>query len=237
MVSVSSEQIIITGVDLSGSDETANRTYTLPDTASDILTNSITIWVSDTPLTKGASYDYTYASGVITFINVISNAQPIQINYLVQVASSSTPVASSADVYTDLRNNIDAIFQDHVRLRFYTGSVSNSEWDDVQVLTQSGSDIYTSGLILPVRGLRGSNEAVLLEQGKIQTDDKRFYIKGNVSMAVPTDGAIKIGAGSPVVEEHFLLPDGIEAWPPTGTIVYKKVFGRRLPLGSLTGEM
>lgn len=92
-------------------------------------------------------------------------------------------------------------------------------------------------MCLPIMKLEGSNETVLVEQGKILSSDKRFYINGDVSLLAPSQGAIKIGLGSPVYEEHSLIPDGVQKWPPLGdVIVYQKVYGRVLPTGSFIGE-
>ena len=124
-----------------------------------------------------------------------------------------------------------------LRLKYYTGSVANTDWDDAQVFVQSGADIWTSGVCLPILNVQGSHDAVLVEQGKIKTSDKRFYIQGEISMDAPAQGAIKIGLGSPILAEHSLIPDGVQAWPPlTGDIVYYKVFGRELSTGSFIGE-
>lgn len=92
-------------------------------------------------------------------------------------------------------------------------------------MTKSGAANWISGLTLPIKSVEGSKEAVLLEQGKIKTSDKRVYIKGNVVTATPSPGALKVGVGSPTPVEHFIIPDGEEAWPPStdsNEIVYKK---------------
>ena len=119
-----------------------------------------------------------------------------------------------------------------IRLRHYTGSVSVTEWDDAQTLTKSGNDVWTSGLMFPVKSTFGSQEAILLEQGKIKTSDKKMFIAGDIE----TTDTMKIGIGNPVATEYSLIPEGVLAYPPEGTIVYKKMFLRNLPAGSLYGE-
>ena len=124
-----------------------------------------------------------------------------------------------------------------LRLKYYAGSVSTAEWDDAQAFTQSGADVWTSGVCLPILNIQGSSEAVLVEQGKIKTEDKRFYIQGEVSLNAPSQGSIKIGLGSPIINEHSMIPDGVENWPPiSGECVYKKLYGRILGTGSFSGE-
>ena len=145
-----------------------------------------------------------------------------------------------ATILSKLKEDFDKFVKSNgtdVRLKYYAGSISTSEWDDAQGFVQSGVDIWTSGVCLPVLNLQGSNEAVLIEQGKIKTSDKRFYLQGDISMNAPSQGAIKIGLGSPVIEEHSVIPAGIEKWPPIGKdYVYNKVFGRVLSTGSFIGE-
>ena len=58
----------ITGADLSGSNNTASRTYTLPDQA--YLGSTLRIALNGLVLHEGASADYTLSSLVITFVGV-----------------------------------------------------------------------------------------------------------------------------------------------------------------------
>ena len=139
--------------------------------------------------------------------------------------------------FSTLRTDFKKILEHNIRIKFYTGSVSNTNWDDNQVLVQSGVDFWTSGLVLPITDINGSNEAILIEQGKLLSSDKRLYIPGDVDISTGADGAIKIGTGSPNFTEHSIIPNGVESWPPIGDIVYKKLYIRVLPLGSLSGEM
>ena len=119
-----------------------------------------------------------------------------------------------------------------VRFKYYTGSVASTEWDDAQVLSQSGTDIWTSGLAFPVTNVQGSNEAILLAQGKIELNDKKLFVPGDIS----TTPIMKIGLGNTVSEEYFVVPDGVTCYPPFGDMVYKKIFIRALIGGSFIGE-
>ena len=121
---------------------------------------------------------------------------------------------------------------DKVRLRYFTATIAAGSYDDTQVLTKSGTDLWISGQVQPVNDTQGSNDAVLLEQGKIKTSDKKIYIKGEHD----TSGTIKFGVGSPTPVEHSLIEDGVIAWSIDGTIIYKKIFLRELATGSLVGE-
>lgn len=121
-----------------------------------------------------------------------------------------------------------------VRFRYFNISGADSGYDDDVVLTQSGTDYWTSGLIQPLDRRFGSNDAMQLEQGKLLTDDKRLYVLGNV----PTSGTFKIGIGSPTIEnEYALIQNGVIEWPlgnNEGT--YKKLYIRNLTTGSLMNE-
>ncbi|RLG00040.1 MAG: hypothetical protein DRN49_03535 [Thaumarchaeota archaeon] len=135
-----------------------------------------------------------------------------------------------------LRNDIDNIIKeggDQIRIRYFNISGASSAYDDDVVLTKSGNDVWTSGLIQPIDSQRGSNEAVLVEQGKLLNDDLKLYINGSIN----TSGAFKIGLGSPIREEYGLATEGgVTAWRVENDIVYKKIYLRRLATGSLMGE-
>ena len=124
---------------------------------------------------------------------------------------------------------------DKVRLKYYTGSISSTAYDDEQVLTLSGTT-WTSGCVQPVTNVYGSNDAVLLEQGKINTNDKKVYIPGNV-VTGGTGLSVKIGIGSPPGGEYSIIPQGVMAWEINSEVIYKKLYLRELQAGSLFGEM
>ena len=54
-------------------------------------------------------------------------------------------------------------FGKQIRLRYYNQSIGSVYDDDVSLTFQS--DTWTSGVILAVKGIRGSFESVLMEQG------------------------------------------------------------------------
>ena len=119
-----------------------------------------------------------------------------------------------------------------VRFKYYTGSGANTGYDDDITLVQSGSLVWTSGLIQPIDQKRGSFDSVLMEQGKIQQNDSKLYIDGTIS----TSGIVKIGLGSPVTEEYTILELGVNNHNIGGQNVYKKVYIRNLSTGSIVGE-
>ena len=69
----------ITGASLTGSSPAINRTYTLTNDNS--ISTSMEITIEGTSLQIGI--DYSFSSGVLTFINMVWDAQNITINYFV----------------------------------------------------------------------------------------------------------------------------------------------------------
>jgi len=215
----------ILGSNLSGSSGDVNRTYTLANTGS--LSAHMKLYLDGSLLQLNKQY--TKSGDIITFLNNIWDDQALVLDYY------TISTASSTDIYSQLQ--ADAIktinsYGTTTRIKYYTGSVSNADFDDAQVLSQSGSSVWTSGLMFPVKSVQGSFDAVLLEQGKIKTSDKKLFIAGNVA----TSETMKIGVGSPVSKEHSIIPDGIISYPPVGNVVYKKIYMRELKTGSLAGE-
>ena len=141
-------------------------------------------------------------------------------------------------IVDDFQNGVaEALdFGKEIRIKYYNTSWgAGSYYDDDVTLTQSGSDYWTSGVILPIANSRGSSDAVLLEQGKITTNDTKLYIDGSV----PTSGTIKIGLGSYTNMsgcEYSLLSEGITKWEVNDIDIIKKLYIRNLPNGSLIGE-
>ena len=139
----------------------------------------------------------------------------------------------------DFLTGVDEVmsnFHQKVRLKYYNTSWgAGSYYDDDVSLTKSGNDLWCSGIILPVSNTQGSNDAILLEQGKILTNDTKLYIKGSIS----TSGIIKIGLGSYTNMsgcEYSLLDVGVTKWKVNDVDIMKKLYVRLLPNGSLLGE-
>ena len=118
-----------------------------------------------------------------------------------------------------------------IRIRYFSQTIG-SVWDDELILTLSGNSIWTSGLVMPVRGIDGSSEAVLLAQGKLTNSDKKLFLNGSL-MIVGSILNVDIQLGSPNGELYSAIPDGVELWQSDGVSVYKKQYIRRLT-GSLT---
>ena len=81
--------------------------------------------------------------------------------------------------------------------------------------------------------MEGTQDAVLMQQGKLLNNDRRLYVAGSVD----TSGLWKLGIGSPTGDEYSLATDGgVTAWSIADTDIYKKIYLRRLTNGSLAEE-
>jgi len=141
-------------------------------------------------------------------------------------------------IVSDFQNGVNEVLKlgQIVRIKYYNvGFGAGSYYDDDATLTQSGNDLWISGVILPLTNARGSNDAILMEQGRLLNNDTKLYIQGSVN----TSGVIKIGLGSYVNMsgcEFSVLSEGITKWEVSDTNILKKIYIRKLPNGSLFGE-
>jgi len=138
-------------------------------------------------------------------------------------------------IISDFQNGVDEALKygQQIRIKYYNvGFGAGSYYDDDATLTQSGAGFWCSGVILPISNAQGSSEAILMEQGKLLTNDTKLYVDGSIN----TSGTIKIGLGSPVNGEYSLLSEGVKKWNVNDTSILKKLFIRKLLTGSLMGE-
>jgi hypothetical protein len=120
-----------------------------------------------------------------------------------------------------------------VRVRYFNQTFDDT-YDDSVILTQSGTDVWTSGIILPLSSKYGSIDSVLFEQGKLIYSDKKVYLHGSL-LLTGSELQVKIQIGSPIGENYSLLPDGTLEYQAENQSIYKKAYLRRLT-GSLLGE-
>jgi len=135
----------------------------------------------------------------------------------------------------DFQNGVQEAldFGQQLRIKYYNvGFGAGSYYDDDVSYSQSGTNYWISGIVLPISNARGSSDAVLLEQGKITTNDTKLYLEGSVD----TSGTIKIGLGSPIQDEYSLLSEGVTKWDVNQVPVLKKLYITRLTNGSFVGE-
>ena len=120
-----------------------------------------------------------------------------------------------------------------LRVRYFNQTYDDV-YDDSVILTQSGADVWTSGLVLSLSNKFGSADSLLMEQGKLNNSDKKIFVNGSLLMT-GSELQVKIQIGSPSGNNYSIIPDGCIIQEVEGQSIYKKVFLRRLT-GSLLGE-
>jgi len=144
----------------------------------------------------------------------------------------------ATNIGSDFKEGFEEVLKygQQLRIKYYTPNWgAGSYYDDDITLTQSGSDLWISGVVQPIDSSRGSSDAILLEQGKILMNDSKIYIDGSTQTG-SGDLQLKIGLGSPVATEHSIAYEGVISWPINAEPIVKKVYIRNLPNGSLVGE-
>jgi hypothetical protein len=131
-------------------------------------------------------------------------------------------------------NQVIGYAGEKIRIKYYNMFSPGSGYDDEKIMTQSGSDFWTSGLRQGINSQQGSDDAQYLQQGIILSHDSKLYVPGTT----PTSGLIKIGMeGSPCTMEFQVLRDGMDIGVHVNAdAAYKKLYIRFLKNGSLDGE-
>lgn len=133
-------------------------------------------------------------------------------------------------------NNIINRVGTQIKIQYFK-AIPGSVWDDDVILTISGNDLWTSGVVLPLSHQRGSSESVLLEQGGLINDDRKLFIHGSLILTgSDRSRSISIQIGSPTGENFTMLDNNIRV-NVSDVPIYRKVFLRRIGgVGSLLGE-
>lgn len=126
---------------------------------------------------------------------------------------------------------INSIFKEgnNVLVKLINYSFTNSDYDDVLTQTLTGST-WISGIEFPIRGKQGSEEAMLMEQGKLLTKDKILFLNGSQQL---NSSGLLIGIGSPTPSYYTIINDGVRTWSLAGSIMYNKLFLRHTIPGSI----
>lgn len=122
------------------------------------------------------------------------------------------------------------------RIAYFTSTIG-SVFDDDVTLTQSGNDLWTSGVVMSLDTSQGSYDSVLLEQGKLITDDKRLFIHGSL-LLTGSELHVRILLGSAevgVLPEYTLIDRHIRI-EASNVPIYKKIFIRQIVGSALLGE-
>ena len=179
------------GSDCSGSDGQINRILTINniDLTSD---SSFLIFVDGLNLVNTSGYTVSHNSNhsTITFLNNVWNSQKIVVQY--ETTSSPISYTYGLTISDKLLKGISKVMSvdgitNLVKVISYT--IPTGSYDDYTIQTITGSQ-YISGLVFPVRGAQGSEEALLLEQGilsrclvtwPVSTAGKRVYCATNLN--------------------------------------------------------
>ena len=223
-----------TGNDATGSDGAINRVLTIANTS--ITENDdFQVYVNNAFLHISVDYNVTHKSTntTITFLNNLWDNQQIAVVYTAPLVAP-TGTASAIGIVGDFQDATASLmtYGQQVRFRYFHVAYDADYYDDDVTLTRSGTDFWTSGVILPINNARGSDDAVLLEQGKILMNDTKLYITGTVN----TSGTWKLGLGNPIEGEYSLLSEGTKKWNVNQIPIMKKLFVRKLLTGSMIGE-
>jgi hypothetical protein len=113
------------------------------------------------------------------------------------------------------------------KINYTTNITGSSSYDDEITQTMIGS-YWTSGTVFPIRGKQGSEESMLIEQGKLSTQDKVLYISGGATL---NSSGLLIGVGSPNFTNYSLVPLGDFYYDTNAITIYKKLFIRKVLSG------
>ena len=117
-----------------------------------------------------------------------------------------------------------------LRVRYYTETIG-SVWDDDRTVTQSGTDLYISGLYETLDNTKGSSDQILLEEGRIKFNDSKLFVNGSIQT---TSGTRVFTVSLSGVDTVFReITPGVNMPQYFGADIYKKIYVRELPGGSL----
>lgn len=125
-------------------------------------------------------------------------------------------------------------FSTDIRIRYFN-QYQDDVYDDSFSLTQSGNDIWCNGTIQSLDTTQGSTDANLVEQGKLINEDTKIFINGSLVLT-DTDKQCKVQIGSPTGNQYSLIPVGGINKQVNGIPIFKQIYVRKIPLGSLIGE-
>ena len=109
-----------------------------------------------------------------------------------------------------------------IRIRYYN-PIFDDVYDEETELTELSS-IWISGVVLPVNSREGSDDSVLLQQGKLIDSDKKIYVNGSIAFTGSTHLVdIQLGISGAL---YTTIPDGGIMYEAEGIPVYKKQFIR-----------
>lgn len=220
-----------TGADCSGSSGDQNRVLTLSNNGP-TRQNGFLIYVDGLALSITVDYTVVHNStnSQVTFLNRLWDDMEIIANYY----EGSTPISvSGTDVVSRLSDGFLTALSlagRPIKIQYFT-QTTGSVYDDSGPFVQSGADLFISGIVFPLKNREGSEDSVLLEQGKLQDKDKKLYVNGSIDFS-NLDHIVKVHLGSPTGEVYSTIPLGGKAPEVASEKIYKKQYIRYLQTGS-----
>jgi hypothetical protein len=120
-----------------------------------------------------------------------------------------------------------------ISIYYYSGAY-DSVYDTIGSLFVTRTT-WTSGIVLPLNLREGSSEALMVQQGLLDSNDLRLFISGGVQLT-GSETKIKIGLGSPKVAKYTMRTDGVKNPIVSNASIFKKVYLTKLEPGSFLGE-
>lgn len=136
-------------------------------------------------------------------------------------------------ILTDGFNYMNRVGGRPLRIRYYTEFLGGI-YDDDRTLTQSGNDLFTSGVIQEINTEKGSDDAVLMQEGRLKYGDRKVFIGSQIQTS---SGArvltIALSGASSVEVVYRDITLGVHSGEFFGQDVWKKVYLRQTDGGSL----
>lgn len=122
-----------------------------------------------------------------------------------------------------------------IRVQYFT-YVYDDVYDDSVTLFQSGADLWTSGVVLPI-SQSNATDSISLEQGKITLDDKKLFLHGSLALTGSEMSiSIRIGSPSNEIDKQYTMLSQTHKAEVSNVPIYKQVFIREIGgIGSLMG--
>ena len=134
---------------------------------------------------------------------------------------------------TDGFNYLNRVAGRPLRIRYYTETIG-SVWDDERTLAKSGNDLYASGILQEINTAKGSDDAFLLEEGRLKYGDSKVYVGSSIET---TSGAkvftVALSGNSATEVVYREISPGMHSPEYAGNNIWKVVYLRQLTLGSL----
>ena len=225
------------GSNLSGDNGKKNRVLTLNNTKKTVQGGFRVVHSGQyLYLTTDYTVSHNDANTTITFLINVFNDTPIDVIY--NFESEAIP-GTSAGNFSAAFAQMVAINGKPIRVRYFN-QTTGSVWDDDVSLTEDTlNETWTSGIVLPLSTRPASEDAVLVEQGKLSNQAQRLYVNGSLDFTgTGSNLKVKIGmGGSPTSADYYtVIPLGGIPHEVNDVKIYKRVYITKLTNGSLIGE-